>query len=1493
MARANRFFALLPALVALEGCSKEPSAGGPELSGIAAASGSMGDIVVITGSGFAIDASTNEVVFSISEAVTAKAHVLSADSTHLEVVVPLANPGAAKVTVAVGGPASAPLDFTISPLTDPTPNDPGSELSGEGALLVALIGSVNHELSVGLYPQWIADGGQQQVERLEKGLVDLQAAVTAEIDRIRRSSSAETLASVDALLASDSMLRANAAIARATEALSHSEPFEALENMRDAIGYLETGIGVAGIISLVFDVGGPILIIAFPPAGAILEVISELLDEITGLAQVLIHLLEWAPIDPMPGSLAITDYVPNYHLNQHYYSDRAPDPDPGVMIVGLTSGYRGVLDFQTRSSAGLKSDLETLIPDAIELVLDALDAEVEPPRLVLRRVECPLALTTEPSGFINGFWNSTDSVLQVTPTAPTESPVTVRISPRMKEMVDTCALGIGGLHPNCFERPLYSVARTLKVLPRPRLDALAPAIGFIGDHITGTGEGLTDESVPFQDGAFTPPSDSAFGDGLIPNFAFTATQYTSYDVEVPDSISGEHWVLIDHIESNHLPFAVRDPRLTYAHPSAIIGEAYPISGQGFSHNLAHNSASFGGGSVIPDGPGSALGPDHAAHNALHLVVPDTAQSGPFQVTVVGELLTNTVPVQVRHFSPTTLISEPFRQGLRPVTARAQDGRSVVAWLDRASGARGNMLVVSVQAGGDAAWATPVVVARDVGGIPTAPPRPAAAAGPSGFRLAYVALEGSRDVIRTVSSPDGVSWTAPLTISQNLTEAVEPTVAVLDNGLAVFAWIEEAGQEGAPSTLVIRRLEADGVTLLPEYRVPRPADMSDPAVAAKGDLAAIVWSEETANASANGARTAYQRELFGFYSSDGRASFGTTGVTPLTPGAFQASHPSLAITDNLACPDRVYLTFDSGNGLGIAFMRWSGGAATAPTLLGAQNDNADLVSPAVVGVDDDCTPTIAWLEQGTRFLSNLPFASRLYFARSFDGGTSFNLPHMKVLEYLGVRAGHVAMSVAGHADITLAWQDDCLAQSGPCLGSNLSKVRATITTGEPLAPAAQPAFSADEPETEWVFRAWSEFPGSGRSSIFKGADLYASLADGTRLLRLTRNGYVYLARPGLSTDQRHLAFTQGVPPGLRVADADAANPIKLTREMDSVYPVGAFWSADSLNISYSTLHPADSGESGSQCESVSRDGSLHRFSGVCLDDRARRSPNSSERLDIQPPLTTNGHGTLTRGDALGGNPVALTGPGQSRAPTWSLRGTTIAFESDRDGNEEIYLSTSTAALGAEIRFTNDPREDTDPAFLGDGSLVVRSRELDDRRTLRRLPRAGGSTSITAPGWASRFDVASFAAPPPPPDAGVPDGGTMPDSGTMSDSGTMPDGGMMPDGGTMPDSGTMPDGGTVPDAGGPPEDAGVSNACGGFFQTPPECCACIEANCLAGLNACLADAACRAYVACIDQCTQLGCSSLCYQANQAGGMFFLNNVSCHYAECISLQGICPRT
>ncbi|MCC7380552.1 MAG: hypothetical protein IT384_01880 [Deltaproteobacteria bacterium] len=1287
-------------------------------------SGSLGDIVVISGSGFALDAGANQVVFSLSEPVTAKAHVLSASADRLEVVVPLGNAGGAKITVTAGGPASAPLDFTILPLTDPTPNDPGSELTREGALLAALIGSADHELGVGLYPFWIADGGQLPVDRMHQGLIDLQALIPAEIEKIRQANSAETLAGVDALLASDSVARANAELVRATQALSHSQPFDALENMRDAIVYLQTGIEVAHLAQLVFDVAGPILIVALPPAAAILEIIDEILDLALQLFTVLIHLLQWAPIDPTPGSLAITDYVPDFHLNQHYYSDRDPDPDPGVMLMNMTSGYRGVMDFRTRSTAGIEADLEFAIPDAVRAVLDALDADVDAPHLTARRVECPLAIVTEPSGFIGGFWDSTESVLRVAPVAPTDTPVTVRLAPSMKEMVETCAVvGVGGAHPNCFERQFYWVERSIKVLPRPRLDSLMPASGFIGDHIVGTGEGLTDESIPFQDGAFTPPSDPAFGDGQIPNFAFSDTQYTRYDVEVPDAISGEHWIEIDQIESNRLPFTVLDPRLTFAHPSAIVGEAYPITGQGFSHHLAHDSASFGGGLAIPDGPGSAMGPDHAAHNMLHLIVPDTAQTGPFQVTVVGELVTNTIPVEARHFSPTVLMSDPFRHGVRPATARAPDGRSIVAWLDQTAGARGHMLVVSTQPGGDAPWSVPVVVARDVGGIPSAPPRSAAAAGPSGFRLAYVALEGARDVIRTVSSTDGVSWTAPLTISQNLTEAVQPTVAVLDNGLVVFAWIEEAGQEGAPSTLVIRRLEADGATLLPEYRVPRPADMSDPAVAAKGDVAAIVWSEETANTSANGARTAYHRELFGFYSTGGRASFGTSGVTPLTPGAFLVSHPSLAISDNPACPDRVYLTFDTGNGGGIGFMRWSGAAPTVPTLIGAQNANADLVSPAVVGVDEDCTPTIAWLEQGTRFLSGRAFTSRLYFARSFDGGASFNLPHLKMLEYTSVRVGPVAMSVSGHADITLAWQDDCLAQSGPCSASSLSKIRATVTTGEPAAPASQPPFSAEAPEADWVFRAWSEFPGSGRSAIFKGADLYASLADGTRLLRLTRNGYVYMARPGLSTDQRQLAFTQGLPPGLRVADADATNPIKLTQDLDGVFPIGAFWSADDQNISYSTLFPADNQEEGSQCESVTRDGSLHRFSGSCLDDRARRSPDLLERLDIQPPFT-NGHGTLTRGDSLGDNPVAITSSGQARAPAWSLYGRAIAFESDRDGNEEIYLTTSTAAPGAEVRFTSDPREDTDPAFLGSGSVVVRTREIDDRRTLRQLSRAGG-------------------------------------------------------------------------------------------------------------------------------------------------------------------------
>ena len=62
------------------------------------------------------------------------------------------------------------------------------------------------------------------------------------------------------------------------------------------------------------------------------------------------------------------------------------------------------------------------------------------------------------------------------------------------------------------------------------------------------------------------------------------------------------------------------------------------------------------------------------------------------------------------------------------------------------------------------------------------------------------------------------------------------------------------------------------------------------------------------------------------------------------------------------------------------------------------------------------------------------------------------------------------------------------------------------------------------------------------------------------------------------------------------------------------------------------------------------------------------------------------------------------PSEDWAPTWSPDGSQIAFQTDRDGNWEIY---SMAADGSDLlRLTNDPADDQLPFW--------RSRHPDNRK-----------------------------------------------------------------------------------------------------------------------------------------------------------------------------------
>lgn len=71
--------------------------------------------------------------------------------------------------------------------------------------------------------------------------------------------------------------------------------------------------------------------------------------------------------------------------------------------------------------------------------------------------------------------------------------------------------------------------------------------------------------------------------------------------------------------------------------------------------------------------------------------------------------------------------------------------------------------------------------------------------------------------------------------------------------------------------------------------------------------------------------------------------------------------------------------------------------------------------------------------------------------------------------------------------------------------------------------------------------------------------------------------------------------------------------------------------------------------------------------------------------------------------LGGVPVPLiTSPGADVEPAYNRQGTQIAFTSNRDGDDEIYVYT--IAGGGTVRLTNHPGYDGQPTWLQDGRIV---------------------------------------------------------------------------------------------------------------------------------------------------------------------------------------------
>ena len=84
------------------------------------------------------------------------------------------------------------------------------------------------------------------------------------------------------------------------------------------------------------------------------------------------------------------------------------------------------------------------------------------------------------------------------------------------------------------------------------------------------------------------------------------------------------------------------------------------------------------------------------------------------------------------------------------------------------------------------------------------------------------------------------------------------------------------------------------------------------------------------------------------------------------------------------------------------------------------------------------------------------------------------------------------------------------------------------------------------------------------------------------------------------------------------------------------------------------------------------------------------------------------------------------PGVDRYPIYAPDGRRIAFVTDRDGNEEIYVMGSDGA--SPVNLTRHPARDYNPSWSPDGRWVLFVSDRDGVGDLYIIPASGGDAEL---------------------------------------------------------------------------------------------------------------------------------------------------------------------
>lgn len=188
-------------------------------------------------------------------------------------------------------------------------------------------------------------------------------------------------------------------------------------------------------------------------------------------------------------------------------------------------------------------------------------------------------------------------------------------------------------------------------------------------------------------------------------------------------------------------------------------------------------------------------------------------------------------------------------------------------------------------------------------------------------------------------------------------------------------------------------------------------------------------------------------------------------------------------------------------------------------------------------------------------------------------------------------------------------------------------------------------------------------------------------------------------PAWSPDGSKIAFLSGDPPDIYVMNADGSGAVNLTNSPEGEFG-GVAWSPDGQKIAYTVRVNVAAYDWDVFVMNADGSNRVNLTANPAADFASDWSPDGStiafdsDREGVSRPYLMNSDGSNVR---------RLSDDDQVGLGSWSPDGSKIVFVTARDGNAEIYVANADGT-GA-VNLTRDPARDVYPAWSADGTQIV--------------------------------------------------------------------------------------------------------------------------------------------------------------------------------------------